>query len=265
LVDNQVVAMKIILLGVLLTIVQASSPIPQQAEESVRIPETITVSVTSGWRDNLTLFCTGALVAIGTYGVLMAKRSLGVLEAQGRTMQGQLIAMQRPKLQVKWVFVIPDKSITNRPEDGHNWRVGCLVANVGESKAEVVVSDLTIPDVGVDTLNSRFPPDSVPLYDKKHSFGTFSIQPGERKEVMVTLDANSDEVRRFRIAHTVSAVSADKRGISPVSETSPIICIGFFQYNDGNGVARMTGFAWQWNKRDMSFSRFDHPNYEYTD
>jgi hypothetical protein len=79
---------------------------------------------------------------------------------------------------------------------------------------------------------------------------------------MVTLDANSDEVMRLRVTH---AVNADKRGISPVSETSPIICFGFFRYEDGNGIARVTGFAGEWNKRDMSFTRFDHPNYEYKD
>jgi len=174
-----------------------------------------------------------------------------------------LIAMRRPKLQVKWVFVIPDKSITSRPEDGNDWKVGCLIANVGESTAHIVESDLTIPDLGIGSLQSIITPDSIPRYANKHSFGTFSIDPGVRQEITVTLDANSQEWMRLRLGHVLGKRWMQRT--SAVPDSSPVICIGFFRYKDESGVARVTGFGWEWNKLDMSFARLNHPNYEYQD
>ncbi|HVM92448.1 MAG TPA: hypothetical protein VMT67_06525 [Terriglobales bacterium] len=249
-----------------------TAPAEADAEKTIIIGETAPMSKKDRWDKAYVVF-TGLLVAIGAVGACAAYRTLRAIEAQGVTMQGQLtamqaqlIVMQRPKLAVKHVFIIPDQSITGRPEDGHTWKVGCLIANVGESPADVVDSDLSIPNLGIGRLEEIIQVNSVPHYAKKYSFGTCRLQPSESRKVTVTLDVNSEEIMRFRTARAYLKTKIEGGGsYDLVSDTNPLICFGFFKYKDANGIARVTGFAWQWNKRDMSFARLDNPNYEYTD
>lgn len=213
---------------------------------------------------NLLLFLAGlGGIAVAIYTLRDIRTQTGLLREYVTATKQMAVVALRPKLEVKHLFLIPDKSISGRAEDGNDWRIGCLVANIGGSKAEVVESDVNIPNLGIGSLESLATRDSVPHYAKNHSFGTFVVQPGERQERMVTLDANSDEVFRFRIGHQTAERRA-REGLQ-VPGTSPIICFGFFRYKDESGIERLTGFGWEWNKRDMSFARLNHPNYEYQD
>jgi hypothetical protein len=216
---------------------------------------------------NILLFFAGmGGIAVGICTLRDIQKQTHLLSEYVAATKQMAVATLRPKLEIKHVFLIPDKTTTGRDEDGHNWRIGCLIANVGGSSAEIVESDINIPNLGIGTLESIIPPDSVPRYMKMHSFGTFTVEAGERKERMVTLDANSEEVSRFR-ATRVRTITIIQGGGSydRASDTSPIICFGFVRYKDGSGVARMTGFAWEWNKRDMSFAKLHRPNYDYAD
>jgi len=167
-----------------------------------------------------------------------------------------VIASLRPRLEVKHVFLVPDKTITGRPEDGDEWRIGCVIANVGGSKADIAESNMTITTLGVGTLDGLLPP--VPPYGTAYSFRPFVIESGERRKETVALGANMEGMD-LRVTY----YAARKRGSA--IETNPIICFGFFRYQDESGVFRLTGFGWSWNAYDMSFRRLNHPNYEYAD
>jgi hypothetical protein len=175
-----------------------------------------------------------------------------------------VIATLRPKLHVKHVWLIPGKLTDVKGnktlERDTQWRVGCTIANVGESAARVIDSSLTIGRLGMGTIEGLLP--AMPPYDPKYQFGNFVIEPGERQEKIITLGAN-EETMHLRLVHSVAEHRSEK-GL-PSSTTTPVVCFGFFRYKDNNGVARVTGFGWSWNANDMSFTRLNNPNYEYTD
>src|ERR1700688_820926 len=170
-----------------------------------------------------------------------------------RVARDALIASGRPTLEVKHV------SLAIQSLDDREWKIGCIVANVGGSGATIIETDLTISRPVVGTIESLLV--GVPHHDRKYSFGSFSIEPGERQERTIALDAN--DRLRFNLAHG----QAEKRrteGKEPLT-TSPIVCFGFFRYRDKRGIARLTGFGWVWNSLNMTFTRLDNPNYEYRD
>jgi hypothetical protein len=158
-------------------------------------------------------------------------------------------------LNVHRISLIPGKieAVNGVPtlRENHNWRIACLVSNTGGSKARVVESSLTIRKLGVGTMEGLLP--MVPHYDKQYTFENFSIQPGERTERIVVLDANK-ETKDLRAGLAVLKVA----------DTSPIVCYGFIRYIDDTDVARITGFGWFFNK-DLGLNRLNNPYYEYTD
>jgi hypothetical protein len=167
-----------------------------------------------------------------------------------------VIASLRPRLEVKHVFLVPDKTITGRPEDGNEWKIGCVLANVGGSKASITQSNLTISRLGVGSIDGLLP--AMPPYGDKYSFGQSATESGERREQIIKLGANEEGMDM-----RVSYYAAQQRG-KPI-DTTPIVCFGFFRYKDDSGVSRLTGFGWSWNSYDMSFTRLKNPNYEYQD
>jgi hypothetical protein len=188
---------------------------------------------------------------IATLGAIIYQAILTHLSV--RVARDALIASERPELEVKHV------SLAIQSLDDRDWKIGCIVANVGGTNATIIESDLTISRITVGTLESLLI--GIPHYDRKYSFSSFSIAPGERQEQTITLDAN--DRLRFNLAHS----QADKRrteGNEPLT-TSPIVCFGFFRYRDERGIARLTGFGWVWNSLNMTFTRLDNPNYEYAD
>jgi len=173
--------------------------------------------------------------------------------------QSSLIATQRPKLVVKHISLIPGKLVdvneTPTLQDDRQWRIACVVANIGGSTAQISESSLTIKRLGIGSLEGLLP--TLPPYDKRYSFGQFSIEPGERKERIVVLDANTDTMN-LRLVHAMAEGGSN-------TSTSPLICFGFFHYRDKSGIGRLTGFGARWNAKDMSFSRLEDSNYEYAD
>ncbi len=71
-------------------------------------------------------------------------------------------------------------SLAIKSLDGQDWKIGCIVANVGGSKATIIETHLTISRDIVESLESFLI--GIPNYDRKYSFGSFSIEPGERQE-----------------------------------------------------------------------------------
>jgi hypothetical protein len=134
------------------------------------------------------------------------------------------------------------------------WKIGCVIANTGGSKAHIEKSSLTIRQLGIGSIDKLLP--SHPPYGDRYSLGPFVLQAGERRENIVTLDKHPDAETLF-----VFNLRATKGNVS----TTPMICFGFIYYRDDTGIARNTGFGWQWNTLDMSFTRMDNPNYEYND
>ena len=200
------------------------------------------------------------LFLVGLTGIGIAICTLRVIRKQVEIEKDAFIATHRPRLLVKHVALIPGQDITRDPNGDLDWRIGCVVANVGGSKAHIEDSDLTIRSFGVGTLENLLP--AMPPYAKKYVFGSFFLQPGERQEKIITLDPNA-EAMNLRLVHATAERRRQQGGERVL--THPIVCFGFFRYRDESGVDRMTGFGWLWNAEDMSFTRLDHPNYEYAD
>lgn len=195
------------------------------------------------------------LSVIGIAGIFVAGftlkhigRQTQILTDYNKATREMATAMQRPKLEVKWVALVMET------EHDAMWRISVTIANVGAGKARVTESDLTVKRLGIGPLDKLLR--MIPLYEKKYSLGQFSIEPGERTERLVTLDANTD-TKAMKTLHAHSNLAT--------METAPFVCFGFIRYLDDNDIARLTGFGWQWDQKGMSFTRLDNANYEYTD
>jgi hypothetical protein len=172
-----------------------------------------------------------------------------------------VIVNLRPRLTVPAIALIPGELVdvdgVQTLKDHENWRIECLIANVGGSKADIVESNLTLSQLGIADsatgLLPVFPPYSAP----RNSFGTISVEPGERHRSCVLLDRATDSMR-LRILYQM-----EKRGSN--TSTTQVICFGFLRYADAAGVGRRTGFAFTYNAKSMSFSRLEHPSYDYAD
>ncbi len=197
------------------------------------------------------------LFIAGVAGIFIAISTLKSIKKQAELMQGQLIAMQRPKIEVKHVFLIP-KTIDEQgiaTIQNHEWQIGCVIANTGGGKARIIESDLTIKRLGVGNFDELLPP--MPHYEGQHSFGQFLIEPGERQEKSVLLD-DPTETRYLYALHKDAEVGR-------VTATSPVACFGFIYYRDDSGVGRRTGFLTQWNPSDCTFTGGKNAGYAYTD
>jgi hypothetical protein len=150
---------------------------------------------------------------------------------------------------------IEDIDGTPTVKDNLEWRIGCVIANVGEGTAHITESDLTINRLGVGTIQGLLP--NLPPYEGKYSFGKLSVEPGVRQEQVIVMDRNTDTMR-FRLLRQMATNGQH-------TNTSPLVCFGFLHYRDDGGIGRRTGFGWRWNPDDMSFTRLEHPEYEYTD
>lgn len=176
---------------------------------------------------------------------------------QARVAKDTLLAIQRPKVVVKHISLIPGKivDVEGKPtlQDDRQWRVACVIANIGGTRAEIVGSNLTIERLGIGSIDGQLP--NLPPYGNRYSFGIFSIQPGERQEKTIALDANT-ETMRLRLHYQL---------LQKAPTTAPIAFFGFLHYRDASGIERRTGFGAHM-KRDMELVRLeDNPNYEYTD
>jgi len=214
---------------------------------------------------NILLFFAGlGGIAVGVYTLRYIKTQTTLLNQYVKATDRIAIATLRPKLLVKHVSLIPGKLVevngAKSLRDDRQWRISCIVANGGGSKARIMDSSLTVARLGIGTLEGLLP--AMPPYGTKYSFGPFVIEPGERHEKIVALDVN-EETMHLRIAYK-TAENRRAEG-KPTVTTAPIICFGFFRYRDESGVDRLTGFGWAWNAEDMSFTRLDYPNYEYAD
>lgn len=197
------------------------------------------------------------LFIAGVMGIIIAISTLKSIKKQAELMQGQLIAMQRPRIEVKHVFLIP-KTMDKHGfpiVQNHGWHIGCVIANTGGSKARISESDLTIKRLGVGSFDGLLAP--MPHYEGQHSFGQFMIEPGERQVKSVLLDDPTE-------THYLYALYKDAE-VGRVSGNSPVACFGFIYYRDDSGVGRRTGFLTQWNPIDCTFKRRENPSYAYTD
>jgi hypothetical protein len=182
-----------------------------------------------------------------------------VIWRQSQIAKDTLIAMQRPRLTIKHLFLTPPADITKQG-DSREWKVGCVVANIGGSRAKVVESNRTFRFLGIGTVDELLR--GVPHYENKYSFGTFVIQPGERRSLETALDTNTDGNKiRFNIA---VARKVDTYGHT-APDTNPTVCYGYFKYRDDSGIERLSGFGYQLNRHNMSLARLNLPDYEYED
>lgn len=174
------------------------------------------------------------LFIAGVMGIIIAISTLKSIKKQAELMQGQLIAMQRPRIEVKHVFLIP-KTMDKHGfpiVQNHGWHIGCVIANTGGSKARISESDLTIKRLGVGSFDGLLAP--MPHYEGQHSFGQFMIEPGERQVKSVLLDDPTE-------THYLYALYKDAE-VGRVSGNSPVACFGFIYYRDDSGVGGAPGF-----------------------
>jgi hypothetical protein len=189
------------------------------------------------------------LCFVGIAGIIVAVCTVKTIQRQTKVFHGQLIAMQRPRIEVKWVY------LALKNEDDAEYPVGITLANVGGSRAQITESNLTVKKLGIGPMESLLR--KQPAYDGRYFFGQFCMAPGERTDKTVVLDSNTDasEFRWFK--------AMEKNDFN--MKRTHLICYGFLRYLDDSGVARLTGFGWRWNPEDMSFTRIESPDYEYTD
>jgi hypothetical protein len=197
------------------------------------------------------------LFIAGLAGIFIAISTLKSIKKQAELMEGQLIAMQRPRIEVKHVFLIPSTTVRQgiATIQNHEWQIGCVIANTGGSKARITESNLTIKRLGVGSFDGLLPP--MPLYEGQHLFGQFVIESGERQEKSVLLD-DPAETRYLYALHEDAEAGR-------VTATSPVACFGFIYYRDDSGVGRRTGFLTQWNPSDCTFTGRENSSYAYTD
>jgi hypothetical protein len=119
----------------------------------------------------------------------------------------------------------------------------------------LVESNLTISKLGIGDVPELLPV-FPPYSDALDSFGNFTAQSGERRQKTIVLDHNTDSMK-LRMLRSMQ----ERRGHT----ATKVICFGFIHYRDDAGVGRRTGFAFVYDAESMSFTRFDHPNYEYAD
>lgn len=230
-------------------------------EQSVAITKLPAVSVHRDWADWIAWLLTIALAGVGVAGVIAAFRTLKKIGDQTSVAKDAFIASNRPCLTIKHVSIIPDRDIPGSPNKDLEWKFSCIVANVGGSKASIVESSLTAQLEGVGTLEGLLP--DMPPYGKKYSFASFTIEPGERQERVIKLDAN-DESMKLRQAHRIAKIRR-LQGDLPKLTTAPKVFFGFFRYKDDRGVARLTGFGCVWDAEDLSCARLNNPSYDYED
>lgn len=242
-----------------------TSAIPQPSNSPALDSNSNQKANKDGW-DKAGVLSNYLLAIIGIGGIVVALRTLRKLERQTKATEdaadaarGALITTQRPKLHVKRISLIPGKLIdvngTLTIQDDTRWRIACVIANLGGSRARIVGSNLTINRLGVGTLKDLLP--SLPAYGADYSFEEFSIESGERQEKTVVLTQQPD-TSQFRILREMFSSRQN-------TSTSPLICFGFFHYRDESGVERRTGFGAQYDPEDMSFARLDSSEYEYCD
>lgn len=176
-----------------------------------------------------------------------------------RASERAVIASLRPQLKVPAIALIPGKLVEvdgrQTIQDDVNWQIECLIANAGGSKASVIESNLTISKLGIGAVPELLPvfPPYGAAFD---SFGNFTVQSGERRRQTIVLDPNTDTMK-FRMLRS----QQERKGHTAVK----VICFGFLHYRDDAGVGRRTGFAFVYDPEEMSFTRIDHPNYDYAD
>jgi hypothetical protein len=200
------------------------------------------------------------LVAVGiATAIVIGWQSWETRRAASAT-QRAVIATLRPQLKLLSIALIPGKLVEvdgiTTLQDDHEWRVECIIANSGGTNGRVVESNLTISHLGIGTLEGLIPP--FPRYGtSRDSLGTFTVLPGERRQMTLVLDRNTDTMR-FRFLRSMQQAGTH-------TATTKVICFGFIHYLDDADIGRRTGFGFEYKVEDMSFTRLEHPSYEYAD
>jgi hypothetical protein len=210
---------------------------------------------------NVLLFIAGlGGIGVGIYTLRDIRKQTTLLGQYVNTTKQMAVATLRPKLSIPAIALIPGKleDVDGIPtlKDDHDWKIECLVANTGASKADVIESNLTLSRWGIADSVLEILPVFPPHNKSRDSFGTITIESGERHRICVLLDQNDTMLLR---------VSRQRQQRGGHTSTTQIVCFGFLRYLDTAGVARCTGFAFKYSIQRMSFTRLEHLNYDYAD
>ncbi len=91
----------------------SSNEQPRNSQRSIKVAELPPVSIRTGWRENLSLIFAGALVGIGVYGVLMAKRTLRAIERQAKANEEQLTEIQQSAEKTDRTILLAAQEVEN--------------------------------------------------------------------------------------------------------------------------------------------------------
>jgi hypothetical protein len=168
------------------------------------------------------------------------------------------ISTLRPKLIIRGVALLPGRYVEiageRKVEDDLVWQIECLIANIGGTTAHVTESNLTV--ALIEETNGRLP--TFPPYDdSRNALGTFTIKPGEHKQVQVPLTPEKNTFR-FRLMRTM-------REGGNLGSGGNMYCLGFLQYQDAAKIERRTAFCLHYDARTECFNRVGNPDYEYAD
>jgi hypothetical protein len=87
-------------------------PKADNTEHSIDVSKLPTVSIASGWRDDLSIVFTGLLVVIGSLGVCAAVRTLRAVERQADIMENSLKVVEAADVGIESASLIPVGAIT---------------------------------------------------------------------------------------------------------------------------------------------------------
>ncbi len=169
-----------------------------------------------------------------------------IYRRQTRLASQTLVATFRPRLLVRNVVLDVGTVVTVAGTPDKAWAVRYTITNTGGSPAKVthLLADSVYPEEGGLPAIARF-------RDGNAFTESFSLQPGQHREVTSEIPKNvSDYVRFLR---SVGQGATD------------LYFTGYLRFADELGLSRSYGFCRKYNPNLKRFEIVDNPDYEFAD
>jgi hypothetical protein len=201
-----------------------------------------------GYKDEITALSTAIIAAftviLGIFTISLARSTRKAVE----TAQAEFVASHRPRLIIREI-----QCLTSRTRQ--NIELRYVVANIGDTSAEIVESHIEIQEVPDGMLRPLQPIEGA------NPIGRRTVAPGRH-----IFDECSSTVSIMSLV--VSRMSDQRRlpkGRADLNENRAVCFRGFVIYIDRNGIQRRTGFCRVYDSKVERFYPLDDPDYEYAD